>query len=320
MQVVAPVISNVEIAPSIFRMSLSAPGIARSALPGQFVHVVCHDAGNHVSEGSRNSGLSLDPLLRRPFSICRVDRSGATIDLVYQVVGRGTEMLSRVAPGEAGRAGAVDILGPLGRGFDIPRSLAGEDAAGRALLVAGGLGVAPLIFLAYALAERQVRADVAVGARSRDLLWGIDEFELLGFGVELATEDGSAGARGLVTELVERRLCESLGGHGAPTVRYAAIFACGPAPMLAAVARLAGERGVPCQVSLEERMACGVGACLGCVVKTKAGYRRVCADGPVFNAADIFFDSDGLDFDPGASDAGVLHEAGMPDEARLSDR
>ncbi|NPV52497.1 MAG: dihydroorotate dehydrogenase electron transfer subunit [Firmicutes bacterium] len=321
MQVTARVISNVEIAPSVFRMSLDAAGIARSALPGQFVHVACHGP------------LSLDPLLRRPFSICGVDRQGGAIDIIYQVVGRGTELLSRIAVGVggSGRQAAVDILGPLGRGFGIPRDALPANLPGRpdtsearygpgapgapcacavspVLLVGGGLGVAPLIFLAQALAGQGIQADVIVGARSRDLILGVEEFAQLGCDVELATEDGSAGARGLVTELVERRLGLGAladgragahtdgrvdGGHvdgrGAPAVRYAAVFACGPAAMLEAVARLAMERGVPCQVSLEERMACGVGACLGCVVKTRAGYRRVCADGPVFDAVDVFF-------------------------------
>jgi len=251
------------------------------AVPGQFVHVRIED--------------SCDPLLRRPLSIHDIipSRKGSRslLKIVYEVVGKGTELLSEKQAGSP-----VDILGPLGRGFDV-RALA---RAKRIILVAGGMGVAPLYFLARRLVGSGGRRSevakpiVLIGARARDHLVGEKAFKDLRCRVRVATDDGSKGAKGFVTDLLEkelpevdRRVAAVDGRPGAVGGCGVAVCACGPKPMLAAVSSAARAHGVPAHVSLEEFMGCGLGACLGCAVRTVSGYRRICHDGPVFDAADI---------------------------------
>ena len=265
------ILSNLEVAPSIFLLNLGLPQVAETAQPGQFVHL-------------RIGPLS-DPLLRRPFSIHRTKPEEAKVSILYQVVGRGTKLLSQRCSGEK-----LDCLGPLGRGFAIPK------VAGQFILVAGGIGIAPLIFLAETLlrkmgngkweVEKEKRKKMEVvflmGAASTEYI--LPESELLSWGaaVEVATDDGSKGHRGPVTDLLTRQMDRS--------VESCHIFACGPEGMLKEVAQIAGQQKIPCQICLEQRMACGVGACLGCVVKTRSGYRRVCVDGPVFPAGEVIFE------------------------------
>jgi len=225
-----------------------------AAQPGQFAMV-------KVSEG-------IDPLLRRPFSIHRVvGADSGEFELLFRVVGSGTRLLARTHVGDR-----VDVLAPLGRGFRLE--------AARPLLVGGGVGVAPLLFLAEALLARGASPKLLLGGRAdRDVLCH-DDFACLAVPYALATEDGSLGEPGLVTRLLERELGEAADG--------VVVYACGPLPMLAAVAVLCQQSGVPCQVSLEAHMACGVGACLGCVVPgTRETYLRVCKEGPVFDAHEI---------------------------------
>lgn len=248
------------LSPLHFALALRAPRVAAAASPGQFVHV-------RVAE-------ALDPLLRRPFGISQADPGEGSLRLLVQVVGRGTECLARRRPGDP-----LDLLGPLGRGFAPP------GRPGAAVLVAGGVGVAPFPFLARRLAaERPVTA--LVGAASRDYLLAEDALREAGAAVEVATEDGSAGRRGLVTDLLARHL------EGA-----AMVYACGPTAMLRRVAEICRAAGVPCQVSLDGRMACGSGACLGCAVRTRSGdghgspYAKVCRDGPVFPAEEVLWDA-----------------------------
>ena len=256
-----------EVAPQVFRLRLSSPGIAQEARPGQFVHL-------RIREGS-------DPLLRRPFSIHRVDRERGEVQVLYQVVGRGTKFLSRKLVGER-----LDVLGPLGHGFEV------SEKGGGVLLVAGGIGVAPLIFLCEDLLRgRAVTA--LIGAQSRD---GILCDDLLGSWdatVHIATDDGSLGHRGVVTDLLKAQLEAGREASASPVV-----YACGPVAMLRAVAALCQKHGISCQVSLESRMACGLGACLGCAVKVRSSvppgyeYKRVCKEGPVFDAEEVIFDED----------------------------
>ncbi len=225
-----------------------------AAKPGQFAMV-------KVTDG-------IDPLLRRPLSIHRVVASEAgEFEVLFRVAGAGTRRLARAQVGER-----LDVLAPLGRGFRLEGK--------RPLLVGGGIGVAPLLFLAEALLERHLRPKLLLGGRAdRDVLCH-DDFACLAVPYALATEDGSLGEPGLVTRLLERELAGGTDG--------AVVYACGPSPMLAAVAQLCREAGVPCQVSLEAHMACGVGACLGCVVPgTRETYLRVCKEGPVFDAGEI---------------------------------
>lgn len=236
----------------VFHCTLRAPRIAAAARPGQFVMV-------RVSEG-------LDPLLRRPFSLHRVE--GDTLGLLFKVVGKGTALLAAARAGEW-----LSVLGPLGRGFSQ-----GSEAAN--LLVGGGMGIAPLLFLAWRL--RQDRPEqalvVLLGARHRrEVASLVDDFASLGCVVHVATDDGSLGHHGLVTDLFDR----------APAGKHR-VAACGPWPMLRAVARHCRERGHACEVSLETMMACGLAACLGCAVpRPGGGYAHVCRDGPVFAAREV---------------------------------
>lgn len=235
-----------------YRLRLRLPS-PFDAAPGQFVMV-------RVSDG-------LDPLLRRPFSIHRLDGVSGEFEILFRVVGLGTRHLARCSVGDR-----VEVLGPLGRGFRSER--------GRPLLVGGGVGVAPLLFLADHLRAEGGTPKLLLGGRSdRDILCH-DDFSCLAVPYALATEDGSLGEAGLVTRLLEQELAA---GEGA-----AAVYTCGPPAMLAAVATLCASVGVPCQVSLEATMACGVGACLGCVIPGSEGeYLRVCKEGPVFRAEEI---------------------------------
>ena len=248
------VVRNERVAEGVGLLVLGAPRIAATVRPGQFIHL-------RVSVGA-------DFLLRRPFSVHRV--AGGSIEILYQVLGRGTRALSERVSGDV-----MDAIGPLGRGWRVP------EGAAHALLVAGGLGAAPLGMLAECLAERGVAVSVAQGAPTAERLVAHELFEHVARRVEVATDDGSAGERGLVTAASLRLL-----GDDTPDV----VYSCGPEAMSRAVAAQALSAGVPCQVSLERLMACGVGACLSCVVTTTDGRKRACVDGPVFDATEVCWD------------------------------
>lgn len=247
---------------SFYKMKLSSGYLAKHAVAGQFIEIRCVKG--------------MDPLLRRPLGVHRITAGG--IEALYEVVGKGTALLAAMCAGAE-----LDIIGPLGNGFDLGRS---SDIN---ILVAGGIGVAPLVALAESLSKRRgKRVHVMIGARTKSHVMCEKEFRTLGCAVKVSTDDGSKGLRGLVTEPLKEFLetCE-LNAY-LPELRHAAIYACGPNPMLKAVSRIASEHGIPCQVSFEERMACGVGVCLGCPVKVIGNeYKMVCKDGPVFNAAEI---------------------------------
>ena len=248
-QVKARVKSISELMPGTRLVWLDAPAIAEVARPGQFVMVRC--------------GEDHDPLLRRPLSIHKTDDSGG-VALLFEVVGRGTLWLSQRALGDC-----VDLMGPLGNGFSV------EPAAENLLLVAGGIGIAPLAFLGEMAVVMGKRVTMLPGAQTAALLYPADHLSQISI-VEGTTDDGSAGMKGLVTSLID----EYIG-------RADQVFACGPAAMYQSMARLDCLRGKSVQVSLEERMACGLGACYGCTVKTKKGLKQVCHDGPVFELSDL---------------------------------
>jgi len=273
MQFTSMILSNAEVSPGYWRIRLTAPQGFLTATPGQFVMVRINSA--------------IDPLLRRPFAVFDTGvhtpaQSGAVsqayFEMLYRVVGKGTAMLSSLHETDL-----VDILGPLGTGFDQ------GDPDEEKILVGGGIGLAPLYMLAKDLVQKKSSGTppvrLFVGGRTRDDVLCITEFERLGVECYTATEDGSLGEQGFVTAALTRRL-DSLKGK-------ATIYACGPDGMLHAVAKIAGERGIPCQVSLEGYMACGVGACLGCVTPGKnhspatPDYRCVCTEGPVFDASEL---------------------------------
>jgi len=215
-------------------------------------------------------GPAQGPLLRRPFSIHKA--GGSVIEILYEVIGKGTEILAKRKAGEH-----LDIIGPLGNGFSFQLS---AKSRYRPVLVAGGMGVAPLVFLAQKL--KNYKGLVLIGARTKKQILCEKEFQKAGFDVKIATDDGSAGFRGRVTDLLEDLL-------QAPSDKLRAIYACGPRPMLKEISRLAGKYKIPSQISLEEHMACGIGACLGCAVNTEEGSRRVCREGPVFKAQEIIW-------------------------------
>jgi dihydroorotate dehydrogenase electron transfer subunit len=273
----AQVVENVQLARDTFRIRLACPEIARRIVPGQFVMVRLVDTN--------------DPLLARPLALYDtvLDAAGLPtgIDLVYLVVGKVTSLLARLVAGRE-----VDLWGPLGNGF-APRT------CDHLIMVAGGIGQTP--FPALASEYRQLREygdpprapgsaqriTLCYGARTAALLAGVDDFERGNVEVRISTDDGSAGHRGFVTELLGQVLDADSRG--------AAIACCGPEPMMAAVARIAHERSVPCDLSLETPMACGLGICFSCVAKVRdaAGgwdYRRTCVDGPVFDSRAVLLD------------------------------
>ena len=234
------------------------PVVARDARAGQFVMI--------------KAGLSADPPLRRPFSILSTDPDSGTFTLFLKAVGAGSLALAAMERGEP-----AQCLGPLGRPFDAP--LEGTEA----LMVAGGYGIAPFFMLSRELLKADRPGRVFYGGRTAADLQLRKPFQALGMPLVPATEDGSLGHRGRVTEPLERHL---------DTVRGAVqLYACGPDAMLRAVARIAEARGLPCQVSLDPWMGCGVGTCLGCVVwiqkadEDRAKYRCACTEGPVFDAS-----------------------------------
>ena len=249
------VLANDRIATGVGLVALHAPRVAARVEPGQFVHL-------RIARGSSF-------LLRRPFSVHLA--GGERIEILYQVLGEGTRALAARAPGDE-----MDVIGPLGRGWTVP------DGAAHALLVAGGLGAAPMGMLVARLADLGVAASVALGAPTKERLVALDVFEAHARRVVLATDDGSAGEHGFVTAPAGRLLAED---------RPDVVYACGPEVMERAVARMAADAGVPCQVSLERLMACGIGACLSCVVATRSGQKRACCDGPVFDAKEVLWDA-----------------------------
>lgn len=250
------VLANERVCEGVGSLVLDAPRCSSMVRPGQFVHVrIGRDTGN---------------ILRRPFSVYRAGRG--RIEILYQVVGQGTLQLAQKKPGDE----SMDIVGPLGRGWRVP------DGASHALIVTGGLGAAPLGMLADELASRGVATVVAMGAPCGERLVARDHYERVARRVEVATDDGSCGRGGFVTEISARLLSAE---------EFDIVYTCGPEAMQRIVAAQAADAGVACQVSLERLMACGIGACLSCVVTTRDGQRRACVDGPVFDAEEVFFDA-----------------------------
>lgn len=249
-QVKATVISKNFFTKDVFKLTLFAPTVAREVKAGQFIHLLCSPTQKFI--------------LRRPFSVHQVN--GDSLDLLIKVVGQGTAFLSHLNLREH-----VDFIGPLGRPFSTK-------GVTKALIVAGGMGIAPLFLLAQQLAAEKVKTYALLGAANRDLLFSYMDIKRLTRKVEATTEDGSFGHQGKVTDLLNQMLNE---------VQPDMIYACGPLAMLQAVGRLARQQQVSCQVSLEARMACGVGACYGCAVAGRDGYLKVCSDGPVFNIEEL---------------------------------
>lgn len=260
------VLWNNKIGPSYYRIGLKCDRGYSDAKPGQFIMLRLSD--------------QIAPLLRRPFSIHRLITSDGGIkgiEILYKVVGKCTTRLSLCKNGDI-----VDILGPLGNGFSIPSNY------NRIFIVAGGIGVAPMLFLVSFLKEKNIDVSagkVFLGGRTKDDLLCKDEFLRCGMTVHITTDDGSAGERCFVTHPLETAVKET-----PPDI----IYACGPLQMLKCVVNIAEKYEVPCQVSIETIMACGMGACLGCAVEGKetfAKYMHACVDGPVFDARKLKMDT-----------------------------
>ena len=260
----ARIVYNRKVRANFWHCSLRIPAIAAQAEAGQFVNIRVND--------------SAQPLLRRPFSIHRA--KGSLIEILYEVVGKGSEILSQRKVG-----GYLDIIGPLGKGFDCALRTT-HDAI--PTIVAGGMGVAPLVFLAEKLAgvksqKSKVKIVVLIGAKTKNQILCEKEFKKLGCEVRIATDDGSRGFKGKVTDLLKNLLSTM-------DRRPSTIYSCGPRPLLRVVSELSKSHKIPAQISLEEHLACGIGACLGCVVNTRDGFKRVCKEGPVLNASEIIWD------------------------------
>lgn len=249
------VVLNEAVAEGIFRIVLSCPALAAELEAGQFLNL---DVPGDVSQ-----------ILRVPLSFSCADAAAGTVEIVYAVVGDGTRRLSLMGPGEAS-----SVVGPCGGPWRVP------DGCRRACLVAGGVGITPVVACARLLRERGVAFDAVVGAQTASRLWGAEELSALGAGtLAVTTDDGTAGRRGLTTDALAGLLGE--GG-------YDLVCTCGPEPMMAGVARLCREAGVACEVSVERMMSCGFGACGTCnVALVSGGYASACKDGPVFDAEEV---------------------------------
>lgn len=271
--VAAPIVENVAIARATYRLRLSAPSIARAIAPGQFVMV-------------RLAGCD-DPLLGRAFALYDCDARAGWIDVVYLVHGKLTSALAPRQPGDR-----VEVWGPLGNGF-----VGDGQTLDRLILVAGGIGQTPFLAAAKeALGHQTFGAPsrsrlsangvtLCYGVRTAAHVAGAEEFRAAGIDLRLASDDGTAGHHGLVTDLVDEALAETEG-------RSRKVLCCGPEPMMAEVAERCLAAGVRCDVSLETPMACGVGVCFSCVARVRQDdggwdYKRTCVEGPVFDAAAI---------------------------------
>ncbi len=248
------IIENRYVGDKYYLMKVRAPKAAKAAKAGQFFMIKCK---NDVR------------VLRRPISLHHADADNEVLEFYYETVGKGTSEFAGLQTGDE-----INIQGPLGTGFDT------EVEGKKIILVGGGMGMAPLKLLAEKLGERN-RVNFIAGGRDAGAVEIVKNFNI--DEITVATDDGSVGVKGNTVEVLKDMLAKD---------SYDLIYTCGPHGMMLAVADTAYQNGVRCQISLEERMACGVKACVGCSIKTKAGMKKVCADGPVFDAEEI------LDFDP----------------------
>lgn len=246
------IVEKQQLSTTIFSFVVQAPQASAQAKPGQFANIYVPGK-----------------TLRRPISICDCDKAAGTLRFVFEIRGEGTEILSQMKEGDT-----LEMLAPLGNGYEI------GDTSRKALFVGGGIGVPPLLLASKAYGSN---ADVLLGFRSEANAVLMQDFEANGASVAVATEDGSLGEKGFVTVLLEEKLKSG---------EYDMVYTCGAPLMMQKVALLAKQYGVPCQVSLEERMGCGIGACLvcACKVKSKTGYVHVCKDGPVFDSEEVEWD------------------------------
>jgi dihydroorotate dehydrogenase electron transfer subunit len=258
-QTFATVISNEIIIPDHHVLTCHAPAIAAAARPGHFVNALIASSGH-------------DPLLRKPFSIYTADPDSGEISILFSLVGATTQGMARKRPGDT-----LDLVGPLGGRLFNPDLRPGV----RHVMVGGGYGVPPLVFLSHQLRAAGENVVFLIGARHKDLLLCEEELKMAGVDTRPCTEDGSWGMVGKVTDGLVPLLNES---QDQPMT----VYCCGPTPMMRAVSELCLSHGVPCQLSVEVGMPCGIGVCMGCVIDLADGRRvRCCTDGPVFRAEEV---------------------------------
>ncbi len=249
-----------EIASGIIDMRVKSKEITEQAKPGQFVNIKCCDA--------------MGVLLRRPISICNIDREKQELRFIFQIKGEGTKLLAAHHVEDT-----IDIMGPLGNPFTI------DEKYKNPVLIGGGIGVFPLLMLAKNIPSKDVA--VYLGFRSKDLVVMEEEFNQLSSDCLITTDDGSYGIKGFATQLLEQKIQNE---------KVDIVYACGPEPMLKIIKNICGNNDIPCQLSMEQRMGCGIGACLVCACKTKKEddwqYQHVCKDGPVFWGEEVIFDEE----------------------------
>ena len=255
----AKLVAKEELISGIFKFSVEAPEVVKQAKTGQFIEIRVND--------------DIEPFLRRPISIHNMDRKSGKLEFIFQVKGKGTEILAKRNVGDL-----IDIVGPLGNGsFDYSK----YEKIG---IIGGGIGVFPLYELAKNAKNDAKDVNIYLGFRNKDLVVLEDEFKNVSTKCVLTTDDGSYSKKGFAIDSLKEDIENG---------KVDSIYACGPLPMLKAVQKLAIEKDIPCQLSLEEKMACGLGVCLGCAVKTSDSpkeapqYKHVCKNGPVFDAKDV---------------------------------
>jgi dihydroorotate dehydrogenase electron transfer subunit len=247
------VVCNEKLSPKYYRLSLDAKPILQKIRPGQFIHIRVSD--------------DLEPFFRRPFSVYRAQRF---VEIFYEPVGPGTRKLATKRGGDV-----LDILGPLGNQFSLPPL-----GVRQVVMIGGGIGVAPFLILSDYLKPKNYEMILLYGGRTREYVFDMKEFKKNGCRVYVATDDGSVGVKGKVS-----RLFSKINKDPASTM----IYTCGPKAMMVAVQEFARRHHLHAEASCEEVMACGLGACLGCSIRTTSGYKTVCYDGPVFDLQEVIF-------------------------------
>jgi dihydroorotate dehydrogenase electron transfer subunit len=248
-----PVVDLKKVNATYFRLTFQAPALAKAVKPGQFIHI-------KVSEG-------FEPFFRRPFSVYRA--YNGKVEIFFEPVGKGSRLLTTREKGDG-----LDVLGPLGKSFTLPS----KDVK-QIVFVAGGIGVAPFMIFSDMIKKHKAEKILLYGGRSKAHTFAMNGFKKNGVKVFTATDDGSVGVKGRVSELFSKIAA-------APSTM---IYTCGPRPMMAAVQAFAKGNAIKGEGSCEEVMACGLGACLGCSIPTTKGYRTVCHDGPVFDLNELVF-------------------------------
>lgn len=261
LQDIYKVVSNEKLSPRFYRLTFKAPAIKKDVQPGQFVHI-------RVSDG-------MEPFFRRPFSVYRAKNN---IEVFYEVVGPGTKIMSEMKKGDS-----IDVLGPVGTPFTTPAKTTKQ-----LVMVAGGIGIAPFLLLTDFIKNRSgayrdapmPEMILMYGGRTRGHVYPMKEFKENGCKMMVATDDGSVGTKGRVSKLFEKIDWDS---------ETTEVLTCGPHAMMAAVQDFAKKKNIKGQAACEEVMACALGACLGCSIKTTKGFKTVCYDGPVFDLQEIIF-------------------------------